>query len=42
MVPLLAMVGELSRRQKELQEILSRKDKEIKDYRDQGYRVSRS
>ncbi len=40
--PLLAMVGELGRRQQHLIQLLGKKDKEIQDYSDQGYSVSRS
>lgn len=36
------MVGELVRRQQELYALLSKKDKEILDYKDQGYKVTRS
>lgn len=36
------MVGELLRRQQELQLMLTKKDKEIQDFRDQGHKVSRS
>ena len=41
-VPLLAMVGELSRRQNELYNLLYAKDKQIDDYKNQGAKVSRS
>lgn len=41
-VPLLAMVGELTRRQKELIKIIQAKDKEIDDYKSQGAKASRS
>ena len=41
-VPLLAMVSELFRRQKELTTIIVAKDKEIDDYKSQGVRTSRS
>ena len=41
-VPLLAMVGELNRRQRELVKIISAKDKEIDDYKSQGVKTSRS
>ncbi len=40
--PLLAMIGELQRRQQELVKELKKKDKEIDDYKVQGVRVSRS
>ena len=40
--PLLCMVGELQRRQLELNKLLIKKDKEIQDYKDQGTLVSRS
>ncbi|KAL8571021.1 hypothetical protein ACOMHN_037881 [Nucella lapillus] len=40
-VPLLAMVSELFRRQRELVTILGAKDKEIDDYKAQGVRASR-
>ncbi|KAK3105749.1 hypothetical protein FSP39_004773 [Pinctada imbricata] len=40
-IPLLAMVGELSRRQRELVKIIAAKDKEIDDYKSQGVRTSR-
>ena len=41
-VPLLAMVSELLRQQKELMTIIVAKDKEIDDYKSQGVRTSRS
>ena len=41
-VPLLAMVSELFRRQREMTVILAAKDKEIDDYKSQGVRTSRS
>ena len=41
-VPLLAMVGELTRRQNELTKIIQNKDKEIDDYKSQGVKASRS
>ena len=41
-MPLLSMVGELSRRQSELIKLLGRKDREIQDYKDHGATVSRS
>lgn len=41
LVPLMAMVGELTRRQKELFKILQSKDKEIDDYKSQGVKTSR-
>lgn len=40
-VPLMAMVGELTRRQQELIKIIQSKDKEIDDYKSQGARCSR-
>lgn len=40
-IPLLAMVGELTRRQKELIKIIQTKDKEIDDYKSQGVKASR-
>nr|KAG5692370.1 hypothetical protein BaRGS_007983 [Batillaria attramentaria] len=40
-VPLLAMVSELFRRQRELITLLNAKDKEIDDYKSQGVRTSR-
>ncbi|XP_071101555.1 non-homologous end-joining factor 1-like [Haliotis cracherodii] len=40
-VPLMAMVAELTRRQKELINIIVSKDKEIDDYKSQGARTSR-
>ena len=40
--PLLSMVGELCRRQRELVMVLGRKDREIQDYKDHGATVSRS
>ena len=40
--PLLAMVGELQRRQQELVKLLKLKDKEIDDYKIQGGKVTRS
>ncbi|KAL5010795.1 hypothetical protein ScPMuIL_013100 [Solemya velum] len=40
-VPLMAMVGELMRRQAELITIIQSKDKEIDDYKSQGVRTSR-
>jgi hypothetical protein len=40
--PLMAMVGELIRRQQELVKVIATKDKEIDDYRSQGAKVSRS
>ncbi|XP_064397953.1 non-homologous end-joining factor 1-like [Halichondria panicea] len=39
--PLLRMVGELTHRGEELAQILTLKDKEIQDYKEQGARVSR-
>lgn len=42
MAPLLRMVGELTHRGEELAQILTLKDKEIQDYKEQGARVSRS
>ena len=36
------MVGELTRRQKELIKIIQTKDKEIDDYKSQGVKASRS
>lgn len=41
-LPLMAMVGELTRRQQELVKIIQAKDKEIDDYKSQGAKVSRS
>lgn len=41
-VPLMAMVGELMRRQAELITIIQSKDKEIDDYKSQGVKTSRS
>ena len=41
-VPLLAMVGELTRRQNELIKVIQNKDKEIDDYKSQGVKTSRS
>jgi len=41
-LPLLAMVGELGRRQNHLTQLLSKKDKELQDFSDQGYSVTRS
>ena len=38
----MAMVGELTRRQRELDKIMKSKDKEIDDYKSQGAKVSRS
>lgn len=38
----MAMVGELTRRQKELFKIMQSKDKEIDDYKSQGVKASRS
>ncbi|XP_063424985.1 non-homologous end-joining factor 1-like isoform X2 [Mytilus trossulus] len=40
-VPLMAMVGELTRRQRELIKILQNKDKEIEDYKSQGGKTTR-
>ncbi|CAC5404295.1 NHEJ1 [Mytilus coruscus] len=40
-VPLMAMVGELTRRQRELIKILQSKDKEIDDYKSQGGKTTR-
>lgn len=40
-LPLMAMVAELSRRQQELLKIIQNKDKEIDDYKSQGAKVSR-
>ena len=39
--PLLSIIGELCRRQSELIKIISKKDREIQDYKDQGTTVSR-
>ena len=36
------MVGELTRRQKELMKIVQSKDREIDDYKSQGVKTSRS
>lgn len=36
------MVGELTRRQRELIKILQNKDKEIEDYKSQGGKTTRS
>lgn len=41
-LPLLGMVGELKRRQGELNKLLKNKDKEIEDLKSQGIRVTRS
>lgn len=41
-LPLMAMVGELTRRQQELVKIIQSKDKEIDDYKSQGAKCSRS
>lgn len=40
-IPLMAMVGELTRRQRELVKIMKSKDKEIDDYKSQGVKASR-
>ncbi|CAH1775593.1 unnamed protein product [Owenia fusiformis] len=40
-MPLVAMVGELTRRQQELTSLLKNKDKEIDDYKSQGVKTSR-
>ncbi|XP_065839293.1 non-homologous end-joining factor 1-like [Oscarella lobularis] len=40
-IPLVVMVGELLRRQDELQKIISKKDREINDYKMSGSQVSR-
>lgn len=40
-VPLLGMVGELTRRNKELVKVIEAKDKEIDDYKSQGAKTSR-
>ena len=36
------MVGELGRRQQHLTQLLSKKDKELQDFSEQGYTVTRS
>lgn len=41
-VPLMAMVGELQRQQKELHKLLAAKDRQIDDYKAQGGQVTRS
>ena len=41
-LPLMAMVGELTRRQQELIKIIQTKDKQIDDYKSQGAKCSRS
>lgn len=41
-LPLISMVGELQRRQKELCKILRRKDYEIQEYRNTGAVLPRS
>jgi len=38
----MGMVGELTRRQRELIKIIQNKDKEIDDYKSQGIKTSRS
>lgn len=40
-LPLMAMVGELTRRQEELVKVIQNKDKEIDDYKSQGTKASR-
>ncbi|KAJ8307009.1 hypothetical protein KUTeg_015093 [Tegillarca granosa] len=41
-IPLMAMVGELMRRQGELVKVLETKDREIEDYKSQGVKTSRN